>query len=71
MYVADNSRRGKRRKKKIVVRSETDNISILKYEDDTCIIGCIANDSDLVNNVSEVDKISNQYTALEFLLNPS
>jgi len=61
------------------IRSQTSNVTILKYADDTCVIGaddtcvigCISDESDLSNYFSEVDRISNQCNLLDLLLNLS
>ena len=53
------------------IRSQTSNVTILKYADDTCVIGCISDESDLSNYFSEVNRISNQCNSLDLLLNPS
>ena len=53
------------------IRSHTSNVTILKYADDTCVIGCISDESDLSNYFSEVNRISNQCNSLDLLLNPS
>ena len=42
------------------ITSELSNVTIIKYADDTCIIGCISNQQDLDSYFNEIDRISKQ-----------
>ena len=53
------------------IRSEQSNITILKYADDTCIVGCISDNNDLSNYFNEINRISGLCKELDLLLNPS
>jgi len=53
------------------IRSQTSNVTILKYADHTCVIGCISDESDLSNYFSQVNRISSQCNSLDPLLNLS
>ena len=45
------------------------NLCVLKYADNTCLIGLISNPSDVDCYFSEVNRISNQCTDFDLLLN--
>ena len=51
------------------IRSRCQNFHVLKYADDTCLIGLIGNPSDLDCYFSEVNRIANQCSDLDLLLN--
>ena len=53
------------------ITSTLSNITVLKYADDTCVIGLVGNDLDLCNYFSEINRISKQCTDLDLLLNAS
>ena len=53
------------------IRSSMSNVTILKYADDTCVIGCIGDNQDLCNYFSEINRIAQQCTDLDLLLNAS
>jgi hypothetical protein len=53
------------------IRSEQSNITILKYADDTCVIGCISDDNNLSTYFNEIKRVSNQCEELDLLLNPT
>ena len=53
------------------IRSGMSNVTILKYADDTCLIGCIANPLDLSNYFYEINRVANQCADLDLLLNAS
>ena len=46
-------------------------MTILKYADYTCIVGCIFDNNDLSNYFNEINKISGLSEELDLLLNPS
>ena len=50
-----------------MIRSEISNVVILKYADDTCLIGCIVNPLDLSNYFYEINRVANQ--CADLLLN--
>ena len=51
------------------ITSSLPNITVLKYADDTCVIGLVGNDLDLCYYFSEIEIISKQCTDLDLLLN--
>ena len=51
--------------------SECSNVTILKYADDTCIIGCISDDNDLQAYFNEISRVSTLCKQLDLSLNPS
>jgi hypothetical protein len=51
------------------IRSRCQNFHVLKYAKDTCLIGLISNSSDLDCYFSEVNRIANQCSDLDLLLN--
>ena len=53
------------------ITTQLSNITVIKYADDTCIIGCISNQEDLESYFSEIERISKQCTDLDLLLNAS
>jgi len=53
------------------ITSELSNVTIIKYADDTCIIGCISNQQDLDSYFNEIDRISKQCSDYDLLLNAS
>ena len=53
------------------ITSRAENMTILKYADDTCIIGLISNFSDANMYFSEVARISEQCKSLDLILNPT
>jgi len=53
------------------ITSSQSNITVIKYADDTCIIGCIGKQSDLNIYYDEIKRISKQCDDLNLLLNPS
>ena len=53
-----------------VITSACDNVTVLKYADDTCIIGCVSNPSDLAVYFDEVNRIAKQCHDLDLILNP-
>ena len=53
------------------ITSNLSNITVLKYADDTCVIGLVGNDLDLCNYFSEINRISKQCMDLDLLLNAS
>ena len=53
------------------ITSTLNNVTVIKYADDTCIIGCIANESDLSDYFYEISRITEQCKDLDLLLNPS
>ena len=53
------------------IRSEKQNVTILKYADDTVIIGNIAADADFVNYLDEISRISLLCKSSDLLLNPT
>ena len=53
------------------ITSTLDNVTVIKYADDTFIIGCIANEFDLSDYFYEISQITTQCKYLCLLLNPS
>ena len=53
------------------ITSNLSNVTVIKYADDTCIIGCIANQSDLCTYFDEINRIARQCDELNLLLNPT
>ena len=53
------------------ITSNLSNVTVIKYADDTCIIGCIGNQSDLCSYFDEINRISKQCSDLNLLLNPT
>ena len=53
------------------ITSNLSNVTVIKYADDTCIIGCIANQSDLCTYFEEINRIAKQCNDLNLLLNPT
>jgi len=53
------------------IRSEESNVTILKYADDTCIIGCVSSDNHLSNYFNEISRIASLCHDLDLVLNPS
>ena len=53
------------------ITSNLSNVTIIKYADDTCIIGCIAYQSDLNSYFDEIHRIAKQCADLNLLLNPT
>ena len=53
------------------IRSERSNLTILKYADDTFIVGCISDNNGLSNYFDEINRISGLCKELDLLLNPS
>ena len=53
------------------ITSRAENMTILKYADDTCIIGLISNFSDANMYFSEVARISEQCKSLDIMSNPT
>ena len=53
------------------ITSDLSNITVIKYADDTCLIGCISNQSDLSAYLDEISRISKQCCDLNLLLNAS
>ena len=53
------------------IRSEKQNVTILKYADDTVIIGNIAGDADFANYLDEISRISLLCKSSDLLLNPT
>ena len=53
------------------ITSTLSNVTVIKYADDTCIIGCISNKQDLDSYFNEIDRISRQCVDLDLLLNAS
>ena len=51
------------------ITSAFTNVTVLKYADDTCIIGCISNTDDLDNYFNEINRIATQCQDLNLLLN--
>ena len=53
------------------ITSTLNNVTVINYADDTCIIGCIANKSDLSDYFCKISWITTQCKYLDLLLNPS
>ena len=54
-----------------IIRSETTNVTILKYADDTVLIGNIGKVDDFVAYCNEVDRVHNLCSENDLLLNAS
>jgi len=53
------------------ITSSQSNITVIKYADDTCIIGCIGKQCDLNIYFYKIKRISKQCNDLNLSLNPS